>query len=139
MLDREALITWSVSARSTCVSYCRYGGFVAMSLSGVTHIIVPAFVPDVVPNAMATHRVAHAVPVPTMIKMVPDALHRHLVDCSSLQQIIYGASPITEQALQETMQAFPTTGFLQAYGQTEHSPVVSFLSPDGHVLALENR
>lgn len=115
------------------------GGLVAMSLVGVTHIIVPAFVPDIVLDAIATHRVTHAVLVPTMIKMAVDALHRRPVDCSSLQQIIYGASPITEQALQEAMQAFPTTGFLQAYGQTEYSPVVSILSPDDHALALKNK
>lgn len=104
----------------------------AVSLVGTTHVMIPAFTPDGTLDAIAKHRVTHALLVPTMIKMVTDAPRRTEVDTSSLQKILYGAAPIPEPTLLDAMRAFPQAGFLQGYGQTELSPIVSVLPPAYH-------
>src|SRR5882757_4794323 len=50
----------------------------------------------------------------------------------SLNKVIYGASPISDSVLDRAMQRLPNVRFMQAYGQTEMSPAVTFLRPEHH-------
>jgi acyl-CoA synthetase (AMP-forming)/AMP-acid ligase II len=52
----------------------------------------------------------------------------------SVQFILYGASPMPEGVLRLALQHMSHVRFVQAYGQTEMSPVISFLSSEDHVL-----
>jgi acyl-CoA synthetase (AMP-forming)/AMP-acid ligase II len=98
----------------------------------MTHVIAPFFTPDEVVALIARHNVTDALLVPTMIQMLVDDPNTAGADLSSLRHLIYGASPMSEGLLDRARQAFPNTGFTQAYGMTELSPVATLLLPDEH-------
>ena len=95
-------------------------------IEGNTHVVLPAFSPDAVLAAIERERVSHMLLVPTMIQMLVDhPAMREPRDLSSLQAILYGASPISEAVLDRAMAALPGVGFVQAYGMTELSPLAT--------------
>ena len=106
----------------------------AMLLMGGTHAMIPAFHPEAVLEAVAAHRVTHLLLVPTMIHMT--VAHPKLAesDLASLRYIAYGGSPIPEAVLLDAMRALPGCRFVQAYGQTELSPVATILPWDYHAI-----
>jgi acyl-CoA synthetase (AMP-forming)/AMP-acid ligase II len=99
---------------------------------GGTSVVVPKFEAEAVLGAIARHRVTFAVLVPTMLQQVLDhpAFADH--DLSSLQTLLYSASPMNEALLARAMEAFPRTGFLQVYGMTELGPIATVLTPEEH-------
>jgi acyl-CoA synthetase (AMP-forming)/AMP-acid ligase II len=105
----------------------------AATLAGGTHVIVPMFTPEATLNAVCTHKPTHVLLVPAMLQMVIEYPEFGKADVSSLERIVYGASPITEDLLVKAIDKFPNAGFIQAFGQTELSPVVTILDPKYHV------
>ncbi|MGW6391632.1 acyl-CoA synthetase [Streptomyces sp. NPDC055103] len=108
------------------------GAWVGGMLVGSTHVIVPAFTPAGVLQAMSRHRVTDTLLVPTMIQMLIDAPELPGHDVGSLRAVFYGASPISEAVLERARRAFPATGFAQFYGMTELSPIATALTPADH-------
>ncbi|HYM04429.1 MAG TPA: long-chain fatty acid--CoA ligase [Stellaceae bacterium] len=106
----------------------------ATLLAGSSHVMIPAFNPEHVLAAIERHRVSHILLVPTMINMVVSHPKLAQSDLSSLQQLLYGASPIPEALLIQAMRAMPKCRFTQAYGQTELSPVATILTSDYHTI-----
>jgi acyl-CoA synthetase (AMP-forming)/AMP-acid ligase II len=106
--------------------------WLGQSVVGGTHVILPMFEPVAVLAAIQEHGVTNALLVPTMIQMLADhpAVADH--DLSSMQVVLYGASPITAAVLERAMKAFPQADFVQAYGMTELAPVATLLCPDAH-------
>ena len=72
--------------------------------------------------------------VPTMINMVVHHPDVERTDTSSLKRLIYGASPMPESVIRRAFVALPHTGFVQAYGQSEAAPCMTFMYPDRHAL-----
>lgn len=107
--------------------------FAAVTFMGGTHVVIPMFTPDGTLAAIEKHRPEQVLLVPVMLQMIlqSDALAH--TDISSLEQIAYGASPITQAVLKEAFEKFPNVSFLQAFGQTELSPVATVLPTDYHV------
>jgi long-chain acyl-CoA synthetase len=103
-------------------------------IEGNTHAVLPMFNPEQVLDCIARERVSHALLVPTMIQMLVDhpAIRDGSRDLSSLKQVIYGASPISEAVLKRAFAVLPGVGFAQAYGMTELSPVATVLSSYHH-------
>jgi len=108
--------------------------FVAVTFAAGTHVVIPMFTPDATLDAIERHRPSHVLLVPVMLQMVMQSPKLAQTDISSLELIAYGASPITEATLTEAFKQFPKARFLQAFGQTELSPVATILSTDYHVL-----
>ncbi|MDE2429054.1 MAG: AMP-binding protein, partial [Burkholderiales bacterium] len=104
----------------------------AQSIRSGTHVFVPAFAPAGVLEVIQAERVSHTIWVPTMVQMVADFPDIRNYDVSSLHTIVYGASPMNERVIDRAMEAFPGTGFIQAYGMTELSPVATILPPYYH-------
>ncbi len=75
--------------------------------------------------------------VPTMIYRLLDHEDLDDRDTSSLRTVLYGGSPITPTRLEEGIEAFGPV-FLQLYGQTEVPNIMTTLSKQEHVEALEN-
>ncbi|MEF9947504.1 MAG: long-chain fatty acid--CoA ligase [Comamonas sp.] len=100
--------------------------------AGCCHVMLPRFDPIGVLQSIAAHGVTDMLLVPTMIQMLVDHPDIHQYDLSSLQQMLYGASPISEGLLDRAMKAIPHAGFIQAYGMTELSPVATILKPEMH-------
>ena len=109
------------------------GAMYANMLAGGSNVMLPAFTPGAVAAAIARHRVTHMMLVPTMIQMFVDLPDTDGHDLSSLSQIIYGASPMSEAVLDRAMQRLPGVRFMQGYGMTELSPVATFLYPEDHL------
>jgi acyl-CoA synthetase (AMP-forming)/AMP-acid ligase II len=103
------------------------------NLVGGSHVIVPMFTPDGVIKAVEEHRPTDALLVPTMLQLLVDAPGVKEADLSSLEKIVYGASPISEALLERVGRAFPGAALTQAYGMTELSPVATMLSPEAHL------
>jgi acyl-CoA synthetase (AMP-forming)/AMP-acid ligase II len=106
----------------------------AALLTGGVHVMIPAFNPEQVLAAAQQHRVTHLLLVPTMIHLTVTHPKLAEADLSSVQHLLYGASPIPEALLIQAMRALPRCRFVQAYGQTELSPVATILPSDYHVL-----
>ncbi len=102
------------------------------NLAGATHVVVPAFSPAAVLNAIAAHGVTDMLLVPTMVQMLVDDPGIGDYDLTEVRRLVYGASPIAESVLDRARAAFPNAGFTQAYGMTELSPVATLLSPADH-------
>ena len=48
--------------------------------------------------------------------------------------MLYGASPMPEAVIRRAFEALPHTGFVQAYGQSEAAPCMTFLPRECHAL-----
>jgi long-chain acyl-CoA synthetase len=101
--------------------------FVGLMGSGGQGVIMPSFEPGSALELIEKHRINEALLVPTMIQMMLDHPNFATADISSLRRIIYGAAPITEALLDRALKALPNVTFIQAYGQTELSPLACTL------------
>jgi long-chain acyl-CoA synthetase len=105
------------------------------TFTGAAHCFVPVFDAAQTLAAIERYRVTSTILVPTMISLLlnhPDAGAR---DLSSLDRILYGASPMPMPLLMQAMKTFGCK-FQQAYGMTEASPILTLLAPEDH--RLEN-
>ena len=96
-------------------------------------VIIPAFDPVAVINAIEQAQITDALLVPAMIQMVFDHPDFDASKLSSLKRILYGASPMPEGLLRRVMAALPEVEMTQAYGQTELAPVATMLPGEDHV------
>ncbi|MGQ0622904.1 MAG: long-chain-fatty-acid--CoA ligase [Panacagrimonas sp.] len=88
-------------------------------LSGSTHLILPAFNPPAALDLIERERPTDLMLVPTMLQMLVDHPQAAGRDLSSLERVYYGASPISEGALDRAMNALPRASFVQGYGMSE--------------------
>jgi acyl-CoA synthetase (AMP-forming)/AMP-acid ligase II len=80
--------------------------------------------------------ITHAMVVPTMLARVVDELNGEIVEHSTLRTLSYGGAKISEKVICAALEAFPTTGFVNAYGLTETASTIAVLGPDDHRAAL---
>jgi long-chain acyl-CoA synthetase len=111
------------------------GAIHALTLCGVTHCFLPSFDAEGTLRAIQEHRITNLVLVPTMLNMVLNHPNFDRYDLSSLKRITYGASPMPLPLLQLAMEKLGCE-FIQGYGMTEVSPVLTMLKPEDH--RLEN-
>ena len=103
-----------------------------LTILGGTHLMVPFFEPVSVMAAIQEHRPTDVLLVPTMIQVLVDHPESANYDLSSMKRMLYGGSSIAEGVLRRTMERLPGLRLVQAYGQTEASPVVTLLLPEDH-------
>lgn len=109
------------------------------TIAGGKHVVIPRFTPSGALEAMVRERVTMVTFVPTMLSMVlqlPD-FGSYALLC--LKLLSYGGSPMPEGLLHEALNRLPETDFAQSYGMTECSPMVTFLSPVEHRMAVDTR
>ena len=97
------------------------------------------FNPVEVVRALSEEKVVVTTLVPAMIQAclvyVPDIAQRNF---DSLRMIVYGASAIAEETLRKAAAVFKCD-FVQAYGMTETTAVLTFLLPEDHRRALTEK
>jgi long-chain acyl-CoA synthetase len=98
-----------------------------------THVIVPRFDPALVIETIKHCGVNTVLLVPTMIGMLDQYLREAPQTLSQVRRLTYGASPISETLMKRAIQMFPNARIVQAYGQTELSPVATYLLHENHV------
>lgn len=108
-------------------------GLFGLTQLGATHVILPGFEPGATLQAIEDHGVSALVLVPTMIAMLCEALSSRPTDLSGVRRLTYGASAISAALLERAMTVFANAEFVQAYGQTELSPIATILDHADHL------
>ncbi len=81
-------------------------------------------------------RITHAMVVPTMLARIVETLDGRPAATPSLRSLAYGGAKVNERVLRAALDAFPTTGFVNAYGLTETASTIAVLGPDDHRAAV---
>jgi acyl-CoA synthetase (AMP-forming)/AMP-acid ligase II len=124
-----------------CAPFFHIGGAGSVLISiyaGVHVILHKTFDPAVVVADIENYPISSVFMVPAMIMAVlalPDIEQRNF---GNLQQIYYGASPISESVLRRAMDVFGAE-FVQMYGMTETTGSIVNLTAADHALALQGR
>jgi acyl-CoA synthetase (AMP-forming)/AMP-acid ligase II len=103
--------------------------------AGATMVILPR--PDIagIIGAVANEHITKMFAVPAVLGAILQHLETAPADLTSLNELLYGASPIPLDILRRSMGAFPNASFIQCYGATETSGTVVYLPPEDHDVA----
>ncbi|MGH6986713.1 MAG: fatty acid--CoA ligase [Caulobacteraceae bacterium] len=102
--------------------------------NGARSIILPQFEPAEVLRQIAAAKVTKLVLVPAAIRLLLQHPDCRNTDFSSIEYLLYGASPIPLDLLREAIEIF-RCGFVQLYGMTEVAGAVTYLPAEDHDLA----
>jgi acyl-CoA synthetase (AMP-forming)/AMP-acid ligase II len=108
------------------------GAVLGIPTTGGTSVFVPLFEPAQVMALIEQYQVDWTVMVPTMIAMLFDHPDFRPERLASLNDLVYGASPMPAGLLDRIMALLPGTGVWQGYGMTECSSVLTFLTNEDH-------
>lgn len=111
-----------------------FSNTVSITMVGKTHVFIPYFDPEIVLKAIDRHKATYTMMVPTMIQMLLDHEEFENTDVSSLDGLVYGASPMSKTLLKRLRGYLPELKLLQGYGQTEMAPNMTLLWPDDHAV-----
>jgi fatty-acyl-CoA synthase len=106
--------------------------------SGAKNIVVSEFDPGTTLELIETSGISKVFLVPSAIRMVvqhPKAQH---TDFSNIKYMMYGASPIPLDLLRQAVAVFKC-GFVQLYGMTETTGAATYLPPEDHEMAGNER
>jgi len=107
-------------------------GMMVATTMGAGHVFVPAFEPTQLMTCLQDEKVTVSLLVPTMINVLVNHPHLPDYDLSNLKYMLYGGSPMPEAVALKAIEVIPDVSFVQAYGQTEASPVITLLGPEYH-------
>jgi long-chain acyl-CoA synthetase len=99
--------------------------------NGCHSILFREFVPAEVLAAIPRHRVTNTVFVPAMLQILSAIPGAAGLDYSTLRNIVYGASPISDEVLHRSMKTF-RCDFIQVYGLTETTGAITQLPAKDH-------
>jgi acyl-CoA synthetase (AMP-forming)/AMP-acid ligase II len=105
-------------------------GLNALFQGGQT-VVLPDASPEGIIAAIEGHRVTNGFFVPAVIQAITGVSGVEQRDLSSLQLVVYGASPISESVLERAIEVLGCR-FTHAYGLTETAGTVISLHPDDH-------
>ena len=108
------------------------GWAIAAMNRGSTAVILREFLPQVVLDVFEKEKVETAFLVPAALLFLTSLPESQGRDYSSLLNILYGASPISQAVLQKSIETFKCR-FTQTYGLTETTGSVTFLRHEDHV------
>jgi len=111
-----------------------FSNTVSITMLGKTHVFIPYFDPEMMLEAIEAHKVTYTMMVPVMIQMLMDHPNFEKTDLSSLDGLVYGASPMSQTVLKRLKARLPELHLLQGYGQTEMAPSMTMLWPDDHAV-----
>jgi long-chain acyl-CoA synthetase len=114
------------------------GWAVAGMYEGATSVIVRDIDPAALIRLIESERITHAFLVPAVLQFMLMMPGVDAADFSSLETIVYGASPISEEILGKCVNTFKCK-FWQAYGLTETTGAVVNLPPEDHDTTGPNR
>jgi acyl-CoA synthetase (AMP-forming)/AMP-acid ligase II len=98
---------------------------------GVENVLMRDPEPAAILKIIAEHRVTKAFFVPAMILFLLQVPECRTMDFSSLELIVYGASPAPIDLLRNALKVFGC-GFAQVYGLTETTGAITYLGPEEH-------
>ena len=114
------------------------GWATAAQYCGARSVIMRDINPAEIVAWIEKYRITHAFMVPALLQFALAMPNIGTTDFSSLELIVYGASPISEAILEGAIKAFKCP-FMQVYGLTETTGVVTVLDPKDHDLSSVNK
>lgn len=105
-------------------------GIIAVA-QGAKTVVLPEIDPTEILDLIESQKINHAFWVPAVILMLSQMPNFKTTDWSSLKQVFYGASPITEDLLRTAVDVMGAR-FTQLYGLTETVGAATFLPPEAH-------
>jgi acyl-CoA synthetase (AMP-forming)/AMP-acid ligase II len=87
-------------------------------------------------DTVRSEQISNAMLVPTMLVRIVEELQGKPAGLPHLTSIAYGGARMPAGVLESALDAFPDTGFVNAYGLTETSSTIAVLGPDDHRDAL---
>jgi len=106
----------------------------AITLAGGGHSFIPKFDPEETLKTIVDDKVTNCLLVPTMVNMLINFPGFDKYDLSDFRRVMYGASPMPEAVLIKAMKLMPNCKFMQGYGMTETSPLITFLEAKYHTM-----
>ncbi|MFF2455623.1 class I adenylate-forming enzyme family protein [Peribacillus simplex] len=106
-------------------------------VSGVHVYVMRSFDAAEFIRAIKEHEITTTFMVPTMLYRLLDQTKKMEYDMSTMRNIFYGASPISQKRLKEAFEVFGPI-MRQQYGMTECNIVITRLSKSAHVWAYHN-
>ena len=107
------------------------GWAVASMVTGSTAVILREFLPQQVLSVFEEQKVETAFLVPAALLFLTSLPESQGRDYSSLRNILYGASPISQAVLQRSIDTFKCS-LTQVYGLTETTGAITFLAHSDH-------
>ena len=107
------------------------GWAMAGMFNGGTSVIVRELDPSALIDLIGEKRITHGFLVPAVFQFMLLMPNVNDGDYSSLEMLVYGASPITEEVLSSSIKTFGCK-FAQAYGLTETTGAIVTLPPEDH-------
>jgi long-chain acyl-CoA synthetase len=107
-------------------------GVLGIPATGATSVTIPAFEPGLALRAIEEQGIDTTMVIPIMLSMLEQSEEFSPDRLKSLRQIVYGASPISQDLIGRWLQMLPDTDFLQGYGMTEAASALTFLGPEDH-------
>jgi long-chain acyl-CoA synthetase len=105
---------------------------VAVAFDGITGVISREPDPVGIARDIERRRVTHIFLVPVLLLFWQGMPEIAECDLSSLQVLLYGASPISQEVLRGALKLLPHTAFHQVYGLTETTGAITALPPEDH-------
>ena len=122
----------SVSCVAMPVFHIGGSGWALVGMATGGHaILFREFVPQEILSAIPRHRITNTVFVPAMLQVLSAIPGAADFDYSTLRNIAYGASPITDDVLLRSMRVF-RCDFIQVYGLTETTGAITELPAKDH-------
>jgi len=107
-------------------------------LAGAAQAYLPKFSGAALLEAIETYGVTSTLLTPTMIIMALEEPDFDRYDLSSLRQVLYGSSPMAAEWIVKALRRFEGVEFIQSYGLSETSPILTMLSMAEHRKAIES-
>ncbi|WP_131744922.1 fatty acid--CoA ligase family protein [Frankia sp. Cppng1_Ct_nod] len=115
------------------------GTVLTNTYAGRRFVYLPNFSADAWLRLVAEEKVTSAMVVPTMLARIVETLDGAQAQAPTLRSIAYGGARMPRPVLEKALEAFPGTGFVNAYGLTETSSTIAVLGPDDHREALASQ
>ena len=114
------------------------GWAMAGMFNGGRSVIMRDIDPAGIIDLIGEQRITHAFLVPAVFQFMLMMPNAQTGDYSSLEMLVYGASPISEEVLAASVKTFGCK-FAQAYGLTETTGAICTLPPEDHDVDGPNR
>ncbi len=104
--------------------------------SGRRIVYLESFDAQVWLDTIRNERITQAMVVPTMLARVVQHLDGSPADAPNLATLSYGGARMPLPVLEQALELFVGTGFVNAYGLTETSSTIALLGPEDHDAAF---
>ncbi|MEO7078977.1 MAG: AMP-binding protein, partial [Rhodococcus sp. (in: high G+C Gram-positive bacteria)] len=100
--------------------------------TGATSVTIPLFDPVLALRVIQNQKIDTTMVIPVMLSMLDRVEGFSPEQLGSLRQLVYGASPISQDLIERWLGMLPETDFIQGYGMTEAASALTFLGAEDH-------